>query len=132
MLVAGELAAALVLLIGAGLMLKSLWRMNAHPPGFHPESILVMKASLTGPAYRDRPQQIAYFEEALKRLERTPGVVAAGTVFSPMRGVIQIEGAPLPPPNLVGAQRGIYYSVSSGYFSVMGMRLLQGRWMTDN
>jgi putative ABC transport system permease protein len=132
MLVAGELAAALVLLIGAGLMLKSLWRMNAHPPGFDPESILVMKASLTGPAYRDRRQQIAYFEEALNRLERTPGVVAAGTVFSPMRGVIQLEGAPLPPPNLVGARRGIYYSVSSGYFSVMGMRLLQGRRMTDN
>ena len=132
MLVAGELAAALVLLIGAGLMVKSLWRMNAHPQGFHPESILVMKASLTGPAYRDRPRQIAYFEEALNRLERTPGVVAAGTVFSPMRGVIQLEGAPFPPPNLVGAQRGIYYSVSSGYFRVMGVRLLQGRWMTDN
>ena len=132
MLVAGELAAALVLLIGAGLMVKSLWRMNAHPQGFHPESILVMKASLTGPAYRDQPRQIAYFEEALNRLERTPGVVAAGTVFSPMRGVIQLEGAPFPPPNLVGAQRGIYYSVSSGYFRVMGVRLLQGRWMTDN
>jgi predicted permease len=131
-LVAGELAAAMVLVIGAGLMVKSLWRMNAHPPGFNPESILVMKASLTGPAYRARPQQIAYFEEALNRLQRTPGVVAAGTVFSPMRGVIQIEGAPPPAPDLAGAHRGIYYSVSSGYFRVMGMRLLQGRWMTDN
>ena len=130
MLVAGELASALVLLIGAGLMVKSLWRMNARPPGFHPESILVMKISLTGPAYRARPQQIAYFEEALSRLERTPGVVAAGTVFSPMRGVVQLEGAPLSPANL--AQRGIYYSTSPGYFSAMGMRLLQGRWMTDN
>src|SRR5262249_25069950 len=59
-LVAGELAFALVLIIGAGLMVKSLWRMNARPPGFHPESILVMKISLTGPAYRTRPQQIAY------------------------------------------------------------------------
>jgi len=99
--VAGELAAALVLITGAGLMVKSLWRMNARPPGFNPESILVMKASLTGPAYRDRPAQIAYFEEALNRFERIPGVVAAGAVFSPMRGVIQLEGAPFPPPNLL-------------------------------
>ena len=83
MLVAGELAAALILLIGAGLMLKSLWRMNAHPPGFHPESILVVKASLTGPAYRDRPQQITYFEEALQRLERTPALSPRAPYFRP-------------------------------------------------
>ena len=130
LLVAGELAVALVLIIGASLMVKSLWRMNARPPGFNPENILVMKVSLSGAAYRARPQQIAYFEEALSRLERTPGVVAAGTVFSPIRGVIQIEGAPLPPPDL--AHRGIYYSTSSGYFKAMGMRLIHGRWMTDN
>jgi putative ABC transport system permease protein len=130
LLVAGELAFALVLIIGAGLMVKSLWRMNARPPGFNPESILVMKISLAGPTYRARPQQIAYFEEALSRLERTPGVVAAGTVFSPIRGVIQLEGAPPAPADL--GHRGTYYSTSPGYFQAMGMRLIQGRWMTDN
>ncbi len=130
LLVAGELAVALVLIIGASLMVKSLWRMNARPAGFNPESILVMKVSLSGPAYRARPQQIAYFQEALSRLERTPGVVAAGTVFSPVRGVIQIEGAP---PSLADlAHRGTYYSTSPGYFKAMGMRLIQGRWMTDD
>jgi putative ABC transport system permease protein len=129
-LVAGELAFALVLIIGAGLMVKSLWRMNARPAGFHPESILVMKIALAGPAYRARPQQIAYFEEALSRLKRTPGVVAAGTVFSPIRGVVQLEGAPPAPADL--AHRGTYYSTSPGYFQAMGMRLIRGRWMTDN
>jgi len=130
LLVAGELAVALVLIVGAGLMVKSLWRMNARPPGFNPESILVMKISLAGPAYRARPQQIAYFEEALSRLERTPGVVAAGTIFSPIRGMIQLEGAPPSPADL--AHRGIYYSTSPGFFKAMGMRLIQGRWMTNN
>ena len=130
LLVAGELAVALVLIIGAGLMVKSLWRMNARPPGFNPESILVMKISLAGPAYRARPQQIAYFEEALRRLERTPGVVAAGIVFSPVRGVVQLEGAPPRPADL--AHRGTYYSTSTGYFKAMGMRLIQGRWMKDH
>src|SRR5215471_12336075 len=130
LLVAGELAFALVLIIGAGLMVKSLWRMNVRPAGFNPESILVMKISLSGPAYRARPQQIAYFEEALSRLERTPGVVAAGTVFSPIRGVIQFEGAPPSPVDL--AHRGTYYSTTPGYFKAMGMRLFQGRWMTNN
>jgi putative ABC transport system permease protein len=129
-LVAGELALALVLIIGAGLMVKSLWRMNARPPGFHPESILVTKISLAGPAYRARPRQIAYFEEALSRLEHTPGVVAAGRVFSPIRGVIQLEDAPPSPADL--AHRGTYYSTSPGYFRAMGMRLIRGRWMTDN
>lgn len=130
LLVAGELAIALVLIIGAGLMVKSLWRMNARPPGFNPESILVMKISLSGSAYHARPQQIAYFREALSRLERMPGVVAAGTVFSPIRGVIQLEGSPPSPADL--AHRGTYYSTSSGYFKAMGMRLIEGRWMTDN
>jgi len=49
LLVAGELALAIVLLTGAGLLLKSFWRMNARPPGFAPESVLLMKIRLAGP-----------------------------------------------------------------------------------
>jgi putative ABC transport system permease protein len=66
----------------------------------------------------------------LNRLERTPGAVAAGTVYSPVRGVAQIEGAPPAPPDQ--APQAIFYSTSAGYFSAMGIRLLAGRWMTDN
>jgi predicted permease len=110
LLVASEIAIALVLTIGAGLMLKSLWRMNARPPGFNPEKILTMKVSLTGPAYRARQQQIAYFEELIGRLGRSPGAVAAGTVFSPVRGVIQFERPPQAPHDRL--PRGIFYSTS--------------------
>jgi len=129
-LVAAELAIALVLTMGAGLMVKSLWRMNAHPAGFRPESILVMKVSLSGPAYRSVPKQVAYFQEALSRVSRTPGVVAAGTVFSPVRGVVELEDAPLLPPGQM--PHAVFYSTSSGYFRALGIRLLAGRWMTDN
>ena len=82
LLVGGELALALVLLIGAGLMLKSFWRMNARPAGFQPESILLMRVTLSGPNYRAIPQQLAYIDQELQRLEAAPGVQAAGIGMS--------------------------------------------------
>ena len=69
LLMAGELAVTLVLLVGAGLMIRSFWRMSAHPPGFAPESILTMKVSLSGPSYQDPEAQIAYFERHLNPWE---------------------------------------------------------------
>ena len=129
LLAAGELAAALVLLTGAGLMVKSLWRMNARPPGFHPESILEMKFSLSGPAYREPARQIAYFEQALERLRGMPGIESAGMIYSPVRGVVVVEDAPrLAQEHMPGA---VFYSTSPGYFGAMGIRLLAGRWMAD-
>jgi predicted permease len=129
-LVAGELAVALLLLIGAGLMAKSFWHMNERPSGFDPEHTLVLKVSLSGPSYRAMPQQLAYFEEALRRLAAAPGVQTAGLAYSPVRGFAQVEGAsPLPPGQ---APQAIYYSTSADYFHAIGMRLLAGRWMADN
>ena len=62
--------------------------ITARPPGFNPEKILVMKVALSGPAYREAPKQMAYFREALDRLRQLPGVAAAGTVYSPVRGIV--------------------------------------------
>jgi putative ABC transport system permease protein len=129
LLVGGELALALVLLIGAGLMLKSFWRMNARPAGFHPESILVMRVSLSGPNYRSMPQQFTYIEQALRRLEAAPGVQAAGIANSTVRGVVGVEGEPPYPPGQ-GPQT-TYNTRSTGYFRAMGVPLLKGRWMID-
>jgi putative ABC transport system permease protein len=130
LLVAGELAVAMVLLTGAGLMVKSFWRMNARPAGFDPQRILTMKVSLSGAAYRDQSKQIAYFGEAVQRLTATPGVVAAGVVYSPVRGVVQWEGTPASRPGQVPG--GLFYLTSPGYFRAMGIQLRAGRWMTDN
>ena len=129
LLVGGELALALVLLIGAGLMLKSFWRMNARPAGFQPESILLMRVSLSGPNYRAMPQQLAYIDQALQRLEAAPGVRAAGIGMSLFQGVVAVVGAPPYPPGQ--GPRTTYHTRSAGYFRSMGMPLLKGRWITD-
>ena len=129
LLVGGELALALVLLIGAGLMLKSFWRMNARPAGFQPESILVMRVTLSGPNYRAMPQQLAYIEQELQRLEAAPGVQAAGIGMPLFQGVVAVVGAPPYPPGQ--GPRTFYHTRSAGYFRATGMPLLKGRWITD-
>jgi putative ABC transport system permease protein len=109
---------------------KSFWRMNARPAGFDPERILTMKVSLSGAAYRDQSKQIAYFGEAVQRLTVTPGVVAAGVVYSPVRGVVEWEGSTVSRPGQVPG--GLFCLTSPGYFRAMGIQLRAGRWMTDN
>jgi putative ABC transport system permease protein len=129
LLMAAELAVALVLLIGAGLMIRSSWRMNSRPAGFAPERILTMKISLLGPAYREKPAQLAYFEQVIDRLARTPGVEAAGIGNARLRGTIEAEGIRFPANQ---APQTTYHTVSAGYFRALGMRLTAGRWLTDD
>jgi putative ABC transport system permease protein len=122
-LMAGELALTLVLLASAGLMIRSFWRMSAHPAGFAPESILTMKVTLSGPSYRGREAPIAYFDRLLDRVSSAPGVSAAGITEVPLRGVVKVEG--------IRPAGTSYHTASSGYFRAMGMRLVEGRWLTD-
>ncbi|HYW47358.1 MAG TPA: ABC transporter permease [Bryobacteraceae bacterium] len=126
-LMAGELAVTLVLLASAGLMIRSFWRMSAHPPGFAPESILTMKVALSGPSYRAREAQIAYFDRLLDRVSAAPGVSAAAITNVPVRGIVRVEGIQFPEQETPHAT---YHSVSAGYFQAMGMRLVAGRWLT--
>ena len=130
-LVAAEMALALVLVIGAALMVKSFWRMNAHPADFAPERILTMKVSLAMPKYRDEAKQKAYWPELLRRVESVPGVQAAGVVNAYVRGVVETpDSVPLParqaPPG------GAFYGISPGVTRILGLRLVKGRWLTDH
>jgi putative ABC transport system permease protein len=122
LLVAAELALAIVLLSGAGLMLKSFWRLHAHPPGFHPENILTV--SLSGPPFRSTRQ--ADLRELLVQLESTPGVQSAGIAV--VSG-IAFGAAPALRPGQVS--RYTTNAISEAYPRVMGMRLIRGRWITD-
>ncbi len=133
-LVACELALAVVLLSGAGLMVKSFWRMHAHPPGFDPEEILTMKVIFTPPRYLDPMQRLSYVDEFLRRIRVVPGVEAAGITAtggaSPLVHVIS-EGT----PHRIETERLAtthLYATSPGYDRAMGLRLVRGRWFTDN
>jgi putative ABC transport system permease protein len=129
LLAASEIALALVLLTGAGLMMKSLWRLNAHPPGFEPEHVLALRVSLSGPAYRQPEAQTAYMEQLLARIQGVPGVQAVGIASPPLWGTIDVENAPPFPPGQ--APMTNYNTLSAGYARALGMTLLKGRWMTD-
>lgn len=139
-LVAAQLAFAMILLAAAGLMLKSFVRMNAYPPGFAPERTVLLSVELLGPPYADQVIQQrqeetlprrAYVREALRRLQSMPGVEAAGVTNAFMREMAFVEGQPDPPPG----QRGpsvFLNTASADYARAAGMRLLKGRWITDS
>ena len=124
LLVAAELALAIVLLAGAGLMLKSLWRMNRKPPGFAPENILAMRITFSGPRYATWPPRQAYTEELLGRLQALPGVLAAG-----------IDGGALTTTVRLGDSDGIgavIRAVSPRYLRAIGVPLRQGAWPAES
>jgi putative ABC transport system permease protein len=102
-LVVAEVALALVLLTGAGLMLKSFLRLRAVDPGFRPDKVLTMTVDLPPSLYETSAQIHPFYERTLSKLSHLPGVVAAGAVnWRPLGGALiigdfQIEGGrPLP------------------------------------
>ncbi len=125
-LVALELALAIILLTGAGLMVKSFWRMYANPPGFAPENTLTMRVSLSGPQYGDKARRLAYVQELVRRIESVPGVQAAGIARTDL--LLLQSANPAVPPVVEQFQESL---VSQGYFGAIGMRLVSGRWITD-
>jgi len=125
-LVAFELGLAIVLLTGAGLMIKSFWRMYANPPGFSPEHTLLLKVSLTGPEYKDNARQLCYLNELVRRTASVTGVGAAGISTTDLL-LLQSKDSTRPP--IVDSFRENL--VSPGYFRAIGMRLVQGRWLAD-
>ncbi|HEV8149259.1 MAG TPA: ABC transporter permease, partial [Gemmatimonadales bacterium] len=135
-LVVSEVALALVLLIGAGLMLKSFRRWIAVDPGFQPERVLTFGISLPNAKYEKPEQQIAFFDQLRRSIAALPGVTAVGANVSlPMtnnnwtRSFI-VEGYQ-PPPNNDGPW-GDFRVVTPGYFEAMGIPLKRGRSFAES
>jgi putative ABC transport system permease protein len=129
-----EVALAVLLLTGAGLMVKSFSRMHAYPPGFDPERILTMKVMFTAPDYLDFGRRLAYVDELLRRMQTTSAVEAAGVTAtggaSPLVEVT-VEGTAPGPSGGEHRQDTHLYAASAGYPRAMGFRLMRGRWFTD-
>ena len=133
--VVGEVAVCLVLLIGAGLMIKSFARLLNVSPGFNPQNVLTMNIALSGSRYRDAAGVNSFYQQSLERLSSLPGVKSAGVVTAlPMAGsfgsrYFGIEGRPPQPPGQ-GFNANTNVAIPD-YFATMNIPLLDGRDFDD-
>jgi putative ABC transport system permease protein len=140
-LVIVEAALAFVLVIGAGLMINSFWRLLRANPGFNPEHLLTLRIKLSMDAkdskYREPQQRAATFQRFLENVEALPTVQSAAlTEIVPLseqdqdRWFFVIKEAPPPPPGEQFAAD--FRDVSPNYFGTLGIPLLRGRAFTDH
>ena len=134
--VGGQMAIAVMLLIGAGLLIRSFANVTRLDPGFEPANLVAGIINLPPSRYPNEEQQARFFEEALRRVHALPGLVSASVSNSvPMTGIndqggFRIEGRPDPVP---GQQRPVANRphVTADYFDTMGIRLIQGRFFDE-
>jgi putative ABC transport system permease protein len=125
-----QVGLALVVLVGGGLLLRSLSRLLAVDPGFEPRGVLSLKVFLGPPRYRLLPSQHGYVRDALARLEQLPGVSSVAAVSHlPLSGLtsrqrFEVEGRPAPAGEAPSAS---YRAVSASYFRTLRIPLRRGR-----
>jgi predicted permease len=135
LLVMAETALALILLVGAGLMMKSMHHLLQVNPGFQPERVLTMELDLRTAQYSKSAASSSFWQQVLERVRAIPGVenVALGTVVpfsgNHSRGDITIEGVPVPDPTKY--PHPDYHSISPDYTDVLGIPLMRGRNFTE-
>lgn len=134
-LVVGEVALGLVLLIGAGLMIRSFERLVNVNPGFDPRNVLMGRTSMTRDAYEDTEERVRYVKQTLERLKALPGVESASFVAPmPFSGGnvgsdFRIVGRPMPEPGQepMASNR----SVTPDYFQAIKIPLRKGRYFSE-
>jgi putative ABC transport system permease protein len=135
-LVVVEVGLALVLLAGAGLMLRSFWQMSQVSPGFRPDGVLSFRISLPQAQYPEDEGVNALYDALLERLRGIPGVQAAGAVsIVPMAGFSSSGTVTIERPSR-GAEPLAYVETDyrwtrPGYFESMGLRLIEGRFLGE-
>jgi predicted permease len=129
-LIVVEVALSFVLLIGAGLMVKSFWRLTNVNPGFQADNLLTMSISLPASKYQKRAQVVEFYKQLPERLEAIPGVRAVSAVNAlpisggDSHGELAIESRPFNPGEAPAAS---FRRILPNYFRAMGIPLLSGR-----
>jgi putative ABC transport system permease protein len=135
-LVVGEVALALVLLSGAGLLMRSFYRLQSMDPGFDSHDMLTFRTNLPPAKYKSDESQAAFYQRALGRIRTMPGVTAAGAAqIFPLAGddyilsFVQLGKPPVPVGNQPSAA---YYAATPGYFRALRIPITRGRDFTEH
>ena len=129
-----QVALAMVLLVGAGLFIRSLRRLESVDPGFNANNLLTMRVTLPFAKYEEEPKRIEFFKKALEQMRAIPGVEAAGAINSaPFTGLypgtnVEVDGQKLPPGQEL--KTGVCVT-DADYFATMQIPLKQGRMYTE-
>ena len=135
-LVVVELALAVMLLAGAGLLMRSFVKLQAVDPGFRPEQAMTFDLTLPEPRYKDDAQRVAFFDDLLSRLRALPGVRSSTAVLGlPLNGLdliisFTVSGRPPVPPSQQPAMQ--VRVATPGYFSAIGIPITRGRGFTED
>jgi putative ABC transport system permease protein len=133
LLVGGQIALAMVLVIGAGLIIKAVEEDLSGDYGFDPTRVLTTAVSLTSPRYHEPVRQIAFFQAVLEKLRGIPGIEAAGVAtavpFNAERPTFSIQGQQAPPEE---RPRARYFAVTPSQFEVLTIPLIQGRSLSES
>jgi putative ABC transport system permease protein len=136
LLLIGEVALSLMLLVGAGLLIKSFLRLQEVKPGFNAQNVLTASISLPGGKYKENPQRAQFFRTLMERLKGLPGVQSAGagvnlplgaSGYSIGRGFVP-EGRPMTTEE---ARDASFSAITPEYFQALQIPLVAGRAFTD-
>ena len=132
-LVVAEVAISLILLVGTGLMIRSMYRVLAADPGFVPSHVLAGHFTLPDVKYKDDAQRHEFVRQLVDKVKAIPGVEAAG-VRNPLLGGWQegfaVDGRPLPPMAEIPSTD--FAKITPDALRAMGVRLLRGRFFTEH
>lgn len=130
-LVLSEVAIAVILVISAGLLVRTFAHLLSVDPGFNPDHVLTFELSLPSTSYPDNPHMVSFYDRVLQTLDQTPGIKAAGVVEAvPMEGATESTIIRIPEhPGIGGRAHPLvdYTIASPGYFRSIGTPLIRGR-----